>query len=103
MTMRNHAATVELSSVTAGATKYLDWKESDEHTTLVVVTEASATLTVLAGNGIQGAADLAISISAGTHLVRLDSGFYKNTTGTNKGKVGIKLSAAGKVGVAYQI
>lgn len=103
MVLRNKAATVTLEAVSAGGTKYLAWNESDEHTTLVVVNAAATTLTVLAGNGIQGAANLVISLAAGTHLIRLDSGFYKNTTGTNKGKVGVTLSAAGSVGVVYQV
>jgi len=104
MVMRNEAAKVTLASIAASTATYIAWAESDEHATLVVVATGATTLTVLAGNGIQGAADRDISLSgAGTYLIRLDSGFFKNTTGTNKGKIGIKASAAITAGVVYQV
>lgn len=49
---------------------------------------AAATVTVKAGDGIQGIKDIAAySIAAGaTAAIRLDSGAFKNVLGTNKGK-----------------
>lgn len=104
MVLRNEAAKATLNSVSASATSYLAWSESDEHTTLVVVATEATTLTVLAGDGVQGASNLDIALGgAGTYLIRLDSGYFKNTAGANKGKVGIKPNKAITAGLVYQV
>lgn len=59
---------------------------------LIVVENASVdtakTVTIKAGNGPQGVADLAQSIAAATtRYINIESGKYKNITGDNAGKV----------------
>lgn len=50
--------------------------------------DAAKTATIKKGNGLQGVKDLTFSIPAGeTHAVVVESGAYKNVTGTDKGKV----------------
>jgi phosphoheptose isomerase len=68
--------------VTAGA----------DHKMLLIAENASAdtakTVTVKAGNGIQGLSDLALSIpAASTKCVVIESMKFVNTSGTNKGKI----------------
>ena len=57
---------------------------------------SAANVTVKAGNGIQGVADLTHSVAASSYAtVSLDSGAYKNVSGDDKGKVIIEGSATG--------
>lgn len=99
MTMRNEAAKVTLTEVNASTKKSFDWIESDEHTTLVVVATAATTLTVHAGDGVQGASDLAITLEdAGTYLIRLDSGYFKK-----KGEISITPNVQIQAGIVYQV
>ena len=75
--MRNNIATPALSALTANTDKSLEWSESDEKMVLVVHNTASsdATLTVKAGNGIQGVVDLTLTVPKNAvSLVKLDSG-----------------------------
>lgn len=57
---------------------------------------ASATATFAVGNGIQGAgSNLVVTVPAGeTHALVLDSGYFKNVSGTDKDAVRITPSAA---------
>lgn len=51
--------------------------------------------TVVKGNGIQGMADLAVSVAAAsTKVLVIESMKYVNTSGTNKGKILIKGATA---------
>lgn len=51
-------------------------------------TSATATAIVKAGNGLQGVADLSITLAASEKkCVVIESGRFKNVSGTNKGKV----------------
>lgn len=100
ITMRNTIATPALSALTANTAKAIEWPESDEKMTLVINATDKNTLTVLAGNGIQGVADLEIDVPAGVSLIKLESGRFKNVTGENKGKIVIKSTGTPKVGVA---
>lgn len=99
--MRNNLANVELAALTANTEKTLDWNENDAKMVLVIHnTGSSATdLTVKAGNGIQGVADLVLSVPAGVSLVKLESGRFKFVSGTNKGKIVVKSTGTPKVGV----
>ena len=56
--MRNELATVELEALTADTEKAVEFTERDDKIVLVVVATAATTLTVKAGNSIQGVADL---------------------------------------------
>lgn len=61
---------------------------------------AAGTLTVKAGNGIQGVNGLVLSIPATNYAAfTLDSGAYKNVSGTNKGKV-VMIPSVADIGVA---
>lgn len=68
----------------------------DDKTLLLIQNSASSdgTVTVKAGNGIQGVNDLIVTVpqSSTTALV-LDSGRYKNVSGADKGKVVVLGSA----------
>lgn len=55
------------------------------------ITTATHTAVISKGNGLQGVADLEIPIEAETTVVVVvESGAYKNISGTNKGKILIK-------------
>jgi len=52
------------------------------------VNVAAKTVTFKAGNGLQGVGDLTVSIGASeTKYFPLESGKFKNVSGTNKGKM----------------
>jgi hypothetical protein len=63
----------------------------DDDKTLFLIQNGAASakaVTFKAGNGIQGTSDLVHSVPANsTVAVTIDSGFFKNVTGTDKGKV----------------
>ena len=66
---------------------------------LLLVTNAHASVaksvTIKAGNGFQAGADLTQAIDAGDfHIISIDSGRYKNLSGTDKGKVVITGTSA---------
>ena len=79
----------------------------DERCLLRICTSASTdqTLTVSKGNGIQGVADLSITVpSGGAVVVQLESGKFRQVSGTNKGKVMLVPGADATVLVgAYQL
>ena len=69
----------------------------DDKTLLLVQNSATSegSVTVKAGNGIQGVNDLTVSVPASsTTALVLDSGRYKNVSGADKGKVIVHGSAA---------
>lgn len=99
VTMRNEIATVELEALTASTDKAIEWKEGDDKMILVIVATEATTLTVKAGNGIQGVADKVLTVPVGTSLVKLESGRFKNVSGTNKGKIVVRSPKTPKVGV----
>ena len=63
--MRNELATVELKALTADTEKAVEFTERDDKIVLVVVATAATTLTVKAGNSIQGVADLNLTVPVG--------------------------------------
>ena len=76
---------------TDGAVFTLDGKDTDA---ILYIKNKHATdaksVTIKAGNGIQGVNDISLSLAAGKFtLIRLESGIFKNVSGTNKGKVKI--------------
>lgn len=100
LTMRNELATVALEKLTANTPKALEFTERDDKMILVISATADTTLTVKAGNGIQGVADLALTVPTGTNLIKLESGRFKNVTGENKGKIVVVSPGTPSVGVA---
>ena len=103
MVMRNELATVTLTKLTADTEQAIAWEENDERMTLVVVATTATTLTVKAGDGIQGAGDLTLDVGVGTHLLRLDSGRFKVLTGDNKGCIVVKSAGTPSVGAVAQV
>ncbi|MBQ3063985.1 MAG: hypothetical protein IJC99_04205 [Clostridia bacterium] len=106
LTMRNEIATPALTALTANTAKALEWSESDEKMVLVVQNTASAdaTLTVKAGNGIQGVVDLTLTVpKQAVSLVKLDSGRFKNVSGENKGKIVVVSATALSCGVVAMV
>ena len=79
------------AATTASDGVAIDYKGKDHKTVILAQNggSGSATVTVKAGNGIQGVKDLAAyTIAAGSIVaIRLDSGEFKQVTGTNKGNV----------------
>ncbi len=100
LTMRNDIATPELTALTANTDKAIEWSENDEKMILVVNATQATTLTVKAGNGIQGVCDLTLTVPVGVSLVKLESGRFKFVTGENKGKIVVVSPGTPKVGVA---
>lgn len=62
-----------------------------DHKLLLIFDNTGAspyTITIKAGNGIQGVEDLTASIVAGKKAaVSIETGAFKNVSGTNKGKI----------------
>lgn len=55
------------------------------------ITDATHTAVITKGNGLQGVADLEITLAASTEkVIVVESGAYKQISGTNKGKILIK-------------
>lgn len=102
VTMRNNIATPTLTALTANTEKALDWSENDAKMILVISNsgDSAVSLTVKAGNGIQGVADLTLSAPGGISLVKLESGRFKFVSGANKGKIVVKSAGTPSVGVA---
>lgn len=99
VTMRNNIATVELTALTANTEKAIKWDENDQKMILVVQASSTTTLTVKAGNGIQGVADLVLTVPVGVSLVKLESGRFKFVSGDNKGNIVVKSAGTPSVGV----
>lgn len=68
------------------------------------VTSSPVTVTVKAGNGIQGVCDLKIELAGNaTATLALESGRFKNVSGEDKGKVILAASAAGAGAMAFKL
>ena len=66
------------------------WNGRDDKFLILVQNAATTakTVTVKAGNGIQGVCDLTCSVDASSYtFLAIDSGRFKNVTGKDKGKV----------------
>lgn len=74
----------------------LELTGGDYKTAIIFSGTSGKTVTFAVGNGIQGAgADLVVTLaSANEHIVVLDSGFFKNVSGTAKDCVTITPEAA---------
>ncbi len=99
---RNEIVNVTLASASAGVEKALEWNGNDDHMILVINNTGSAATTIVikAGDSIQGVNDLTLNVATGISLVKLESGRFKNVTGTNKGKIVVRPTAALNVAVA---
>lgn len=97
---RNEIAAVELEALTASTEKAIPWDGGDEKQVLVIQSSSETTLTVKAGNGIQGVTDKTVNVPVGVNLLKLESGRFKNVSGENKGKIVVVSPGTPKVGVA---
>jgi len=97
-TVLNLNAASKLTAASKSAAFTVDAKGGDYKTMIIMTNagEASATATIAIGNGIQGVGDnLTVTVGAGeTHAIVLDSGYFKNVSGTNKDFIKITPSAA---------
>ena len=67
---------------------YVDFTGKDHNILLLLTGSAADTVTIKAGDGIQGVADEEVSVtSSGTTAVNLESGRFKLTSGEHKGYV----------------
>jgi hypothetical protein len=83
-----YTALTTAADATEGAE--ITWNERDDKYLVFIhnAGSAAATVTIKAGNGIQGVNDLSMSLAAGQYtFVSLDSGRFKNVSGDDKGKV----------------
>ncbi len=83
---------VVLTAITAPADgAVIDFKGQDSKIVVLIKNahaSAAQTATIKQGNSIQGVADVTVTIPFGkTFAYSLESGKFKNVTGTNKGKV----------------
>lgn len=84
------AATASMLTALTADGAEIKWDERDDKIMLLVQNTGTAavTVTVKAGNGIQGVSDESISLPAGNYaFIRLESGRFKNVSGDLKGKV----------------
>lgn len=95
LVMRNTPEKVTLTAFSANTDTPVAWNGNDDHMILVLsVTTSASTITVKAGNSIQGVSDLSFSAPVGTSLIKLESGRFKNVSGINKGKIVLSSSSA---------
>lgn len=105
----NAGKVVELTAPSSASDGFaMDFTAQDERTVFLFMntsTSASATVKVLAGNGIQGCNDIdAFTIPAsGICAYRLDSGAFMNVTGDNKDRAVFIPSAATVKGAVIQL
>ena len=99
LVMRNNAAYVSETSISANTKTALEWKEDDNKMILVINASGTVNLTVFAGNGIQGAADLNLYLGPGISLIKLESGRFKNVSGVNKGKIFVQFDSTVSAGI----
>lgn len=102
MTYRNEILNVTTVALAGASTDTaLEWNGSDDRLILVVENSGSTdgSITIKAGDGIQGVNDLTLTVKAGLNLVKLESGRFKNVTGTNKGKILVRGANTIKVKV----
>lgn len=65
---------------------------------LLQASTADASVSIKAGNGIQGVKDYTFTVASGkTQIITIESGRFKNVTGANKGKVIITYTGASAV------
>lgn len=103
MTMRNEIATPELTALVASADTPIEHNDRDDKTILVISAGSACKLTVKAGNGIQGTADMTVDVPKGISLLKLDSGRFRNVSGDNKGKIVLNSTGTPSVGIAVMV
>lgn len=100
LTMRNELATPTMTALVANTDTPVDFDNSDERIVLVINASAATTLTVKAGDHIQGVADMTLNVPKGISLLKLESGRFMNVSGANKNKIVVNSPGTPSVGVA---
>jgi hypothetical protein len=97
---RNTIHKVAFEALTSSSPKAIPFNERDDKSVIIVnnTTSSSVTVTVKAGNGIQGVSDLVLTAESGISVFKIESGRFKNVSGDYKGK--IVLTSSGTPGVA---
>lgn len=91
----NTATTLGTATSVSTDGGYLEWDDSDDKLVLMLAAAAQATVTAKAGGGIQGVNDLSVSVPAsGSVLLALESGRFKQVSGSNKGRLVLETTAA---------
>ena len=103
LTMRNNIKNVTLTPLVADTETAIEWSESDEKMVLVVSAESETDLTILKGNSAMAGSDVTFTVDEGVSLVKLESGKFKNVSGTNKGKIVVKSTGTPSVGVCAMV
>lgn len=91
--MSEAAAVGTFSSMlaTPHSTDGAEFELGKDHKTMILLVNdgsSAASATIKAGNGIQGVADLTVSLAAGKYtVVSPEAGRFKLVSGTDKGKV----------------
>ena len=94
VTMRNELANTETK---------IEFTDRDDKMVLVIEAEEATSLTVKAGNGIQGVNDLVLTVPEGVSLLKLESGRFKFVSGENKDHILVKSAGTPKIGIASLI
>ena len=84
----------------------IDYSGRDDKMLIMLLNETSSpvTVTVKAGNGIQGVCDLTVELASNAMAtLALESGRFKNVSGPDKGKVILAASAAGVGVMAFKL
>ena len=94
---RDDATAFTLTSVASGDTFEIEYDCRDESTALIVLTTSTApTITIKAGEGVQGNKDLVKELTASKYnVIPINSGRFKNDYGTDVGKVKGSVATAG--------
>ncbi len=100
LTMRNEIATPVMTALVASTDTAIDFDGSDERIVIVINASAATTLTVKAGDHIQGVADMTLDVPKGISLLKLESGRFMNVSGENKNKIVVSSPGTPSVGVA---
>lgn len=103
VTMRNELATPTLKALVADTETKIEFTDRDDKMVLVINASASTSLTVKAGNGLQGVNDLVLAVPAGVSLLKLESGRFKFVSGENKDHIVVKSAGTPKIGIASLI
>ena len=95
---------MEPGAIDAADGAEIDYSGRDDKMLIMLMntTDSTVTVTVKAGNGIQGVCDLTVEV-AGMTTLALESGRFKNVSGPDKGKVILAASAAGVGVMAFKM
>ena len=90
------SAGFDMTTVAANDKILIDFDCKDQQTTFLVKCGTTAgNLTIKAGDSLQGVNDEVIALTAGKfHVFSIDSGRFKNISGTDKGKVVLNAGVA---------